>query len=420
MPTIHPPMNHRKAKFFASVRIFLRLLKTILLFSSKPYRLAISLVLIGVFFIPSSLIVIAKDLSPAEIADVAKSAQSKIPKLELDPNYKAKDVKNTNLDTAKTITPPYESGIALDPKFETAEISKTTKDSKEFKIKDIADSNFKSDLQLKRNTAKEDIAKSTDKSKEFVANDGTRFAEQKLFSNKILNEKDEKVELDTKVVEKTEKGEKYLTQGNGKLKPEYRDIATQGVNVKTPAGDVIFKALEAQKSVPTIDADAVVYKNVWDGVDVVYEYQGDAIKEFIVINKKIKTNTFSFQVDGATMTNSEKVKNEVDLKINGKDARINPVNIAVTKLGPISEDIISQSAKGNILTITLDQKWIDSLQSDNYPLSIDPGIIYGSNPVQNGTAFYSYKSDGYICNYDYCDMNTGGILDQSGNYKNSR
>lgn len=380
---------------------------------AKFAAIVVSLIISICMIIPANTInSIAQDLQRSNPNNPTYQTKNEkgIPKLELNENYKSPGTHEADLETSLASKPAYETGSALDPSYQLSELSDEARNSSEKETKSKPIQLDEKGVIDKLKNATEDKEKATDTKKEYILEDGSRLVQQKLFSSKILNEKGEKVELDTSIQEKQENGEIVLSQGNGRLKPVYKEISKNGITVNTPVGAIAFQPLNAQISQPAIESNAVVYKNVWKDVDLVYEYKGDAVKEYMVLQKKPRSNSFAFRVNGAELSNSKEVNNGIDLKVGDTDLHIEPLYIKANKIGPVTEDISKQSADKDIITIEFDQKWLDNLKDENYPVSVDPGVIYGSRNINNPNGnVVSYKSDGYVCPYLSCDLNTGAL-----------
>lgn len=287
-------------------------------------------------------------------------------------------------------------------------------------------------------------------SQEEVVEDASTWDEKKIQQMKIKNSdkakriSENKVEYDignnVKIVEQTIKpetekvGDTYKKISNkprrdmssnyyadsGELDVKYSNFLKSGITLTSPDGNITIKPKNVGSIKAATEANAVIYRNVWKYIDLVYEYEGDAIKEYIVIKKRTDTTVFEFSVEGGSISNSPTVKGGIDIKVGTGDMYIEPLTVFATNIGPVTDDIITQEAiDDHTIRVTLDKEWLKKLPNENFPISIDPGVIWGQRGVANSNREYrSYKSNGYTCNYSYCDINTGGLYD--GGLKNWR
>ena len=165
------------------------------------------------------------------------------------------------------------------------------------------------------------------------------------------------------------------------------------------------------------NVDYVTYKDVWQNVDLVYEYRGDIIKENIVINKKPQTNRFSFTVGGdVTLRYSKEVQGAIEVIKDGKQIYlIPPLTVSARLKGPVGDSGADLSFSGNTITTSVNWSWLDTLKPNNYPVVIDPVVQphYAWYETAGGYSDYTaFKSDGYICSLaQLCWQNVGTLQD---------
>lgn len=149
---------------------------------------------------------------------------------------------------------------------------------------------------------------------------------------------------------------------------------------------------------PTITGKApdqvLTYKNVWDGVDIQYKVAGSQIKESIVIHKATAPSSFTFAYSGATLS----AKNgEGAYTLDGELAGFQLAAPTVTtKKGFVTDSqIVTQTANGGQVQISLKQGWLQSQPASAFPIVIDPTVFVGTNYTN------------VISNNDFCDPGEG-------------
>lgn len=181
-----------------------------------------------------------------------------------------------------------------------------------------------------------------------------------------------------------------------------------------------MRPLEANSNVkPTLldnedGTKAVSYENVWDGVDLVYEYRGDSVKELIVLREKPKQASFGFEFDDDVSFKHLKDGSVEVFKGDNPQFIIPAITVMVAERGPVTDSSAKYESDGNRLTASINWEWVNDLQGNNYPVVIDPTINVheARNGVANGgNDFRSYKSDGYGCSAGTCYQNVGWLND---------
>ncbi len=322
-----------------------------------------------------------------------------------------KEYRDSKVKKLKTLPPlplvksPYELGGGVDPLEKVGNNSKVIQEENKVSQKTFTPTDIEN-LKESQNTQKRIV---DEYKEEYTTNEGIKIVEKSL-KKKFEKEGTTFKEISGKPILNDEK---VLTDNTGNLDVTYNKLS-EGVEIKSESSSSVkFKPINSNDvTSEDIDGD-VIYRNIWEGVDIVYEYLGDAIKEYIIVNKYIKNSVFEFEVEGAKAINSPDVKNGIDLTLeDGSPMYIEPLYVIAKEIGPVSEDIVSQEViEGNKIRVTLNNDWLSKLSTNNFPVAIDPGIIWGTRGVSNGTAYSSYKSNGYTCNYVYCDINIGGLND---------
>lgn len=205
---------------------------------------------------------------------------------------------------------------------------------------------------------------------------------------------------------------------NGSIKAHFETIGKGGIRLVLDGKALTLHPKTDRRVRPQKETDKrgntyVIYKNVWDNVDLLYEYHGVTIKENIIIRKASATGSFKFDVQGAPIRGSADGKEilvggdfEGRLKFGG-------VSVQAGKSGVQSKAPIKQTAAaGNVIAVDLKTDWIAKQSKDSFPIVIDPAPVdlYGIPGGAQGQ-YFSYKSDGYSCNWTNCPINVGGLND---------
>lgn len=203
-----------------------------------------------------------------------------------------------------------------------------------------------------------------------------------------------------------------LKHDSGTIRADYY-TSREGVQLTIPNASFNIKAYRGNNVTPIIESDTVVYKQLWNNIDVAYEYHGDALKEYIVIKNKQVGSAIDFQLDGATVSHSESADGGIDLSVDGQSMYMEQPLVIVNGIGPVQREVVAYEViDENTLRLNLDSSWINSLNPENFPITIASGPIWGQRPVgDSNRAYRSYKTGGYNCNYTLCDINIGGLID---------
>lgn len=190
---------------------------------------------------------------------------------------------------------------------------------------------------------------------------------------------------------------------------------SEGVTVELGGQQVSINPLGANGSKPehlhnNDGTEAIRYKNVWNGVDLVYEYRGDTVKEMIVLNERPGQTRFDFEVHG-DVSFDQKSDGSIEVFQGGTPLFVIPApTVMVKEKGPVSDSGVRYEINGNRLSVVIDQSWLDQQQEHNFPIVIDPSVEthYAWYEIKNDvTAYKSYRSDGYTCDSTSCYQNIG-------------
>jgi RHS repeat-associated protein len=186
-----------------------------------------------------------------------------------------------------------------------------------------------------------------------------------------------------------------------------------GVSMAKDSQTLQFGPIGAGNVKPVVSGTAphqtVTYRNVWQGIDLVYQVTGSSLKEQIVIKSRAAANTYAFKVAGANLTPDTKAGNgffKLDGAFNGYE--LTAPNISTQTAGSnVGAPTVTQALSASTLTVALDPTWLAARPTADFPLVIDPSITNWLNP---GNQYVNYKSDGYTCAYNTgCHYSAGSI-----------
>lgn len=288
--------------------------------------------------------------------------------------------------------------------------------------------------------AKEDTAKRTETSRTFVQKNGTQVVEYGA-QNAGYTDKNGKLHaIDPKLTEDSnyinnvkqqqsnfqklkfwDKPQAYTGTG-GPLTANFKPLSTQeGVKVGLENQSITMRPLNATPDVKPKEitnkdgTKAIIYEDVWNGVDVVYEYRGEAVKEMIVLRKPTDHNRFGFEVSGANIQLKHAKDGGVEVYKDAKPVFVIPaITVMVTERGPVSNSGAKYEIQGNRLTVSLDKIWLSKQDKKQFPITIDPTVSVHESwegVSGNGSNYWSYKSDGYQCPSSSCYQNIGWLND---------
>ena len=120
----------------------------------------------------------------------------------------------------------------------------------------------------------------------------------------------------------------------------------------------------------------VIYKNLWDGVNLQYEIDGSQVKESIYVTKSSATSKYDFAYSGANL--SLKPGTQGTYLLDGAFAGFELAAPTVSTHGNgIAKTIgkVAQTSNGTLLSVALDSKWYSKLSLSDFPLLIDPTVV---------------------------------------------
>jgi RHS repeat-associated protein len=157
----------------------------------------------------------------------------------------------------------------------------------------------------------------------------------------------------------------------------------------------------------------VQYRDLWPGVDVEYTVHSSEIKENIVLKDKQAASRISFRILGATPT--RQTDGNFLLKgALGDRYSIAPANLILNNFGLVTEaGVLSEDVKDGVLTTSVKDGYLAALPDQAFPAVIDPPVYRSSFGSRAGGNYISFKSDGYVCNSQTCNVYAGSLLDSN-------
>lgn len=161
----------------------------------------------------------------------------------------------------------------------------------------------------------------------------------------------------------------------------------------------------------------VQYRDLWPGVDVEYTVHSAEIKENIILKDKHAAARVSFRILGATPTpqadGSFLLKGAL-----GDRYSIAPANLILNNFGLVTEaGVLSEVVKDGLLTTLVKDGYLASLPDQAFPAVIDPPVYRSFFGNRAGGNYISFKSDGYVCNSQTCNVNAGSLLHSDGSWR---
>ncbi|HSW99891.1 MAG TPA: PA14 domain-containing protein, partial [Patescibacteria group bacterium] len=196
------------------------------------------------------------------------------------------------------------------------------------------------------------------------------------------------------------------------------------VRLKRGDSQVGFVPVDAKKVAPVITTNkdgqqTVHYYDLWPGVNVEYVVESAAIKENVIIKNKDAANKVSFKVLGANLEKKQaNDKSAPAYQIKGAlndEFAVAPANLILNNFGFVSDQsVFAQTYKDGNITLSVDKTYLQNLPDKAFPAVIDPGVFNSSFGTRAGGNYVSFKSDGYICYSNQCNLYAGTLYDSNG------
>ena len=262
----------------------------------------------------------------------------------------------------------------------------------------------------------EDTDKRTANSATFVNTDGSRTVE---YSTGQLNYKsgDSWKKIDNKVTgviptpDQAPRAPYFKGMAGGN--PVEFNPLNRGITATFEGKTFTMKPVGANNvSAQYYNETTVIYRDAWDGVDLLYELKGEMVKETIVIKKPGTQSSFDFVFSGAKVKAHASKKNEFSIDGLSSQFEITSLTVSANGKDVTEQDKATQTVTDMGIRTVVDSGWLSGLGSADFPVQIDPSF----GRVDSNS--WMYKSDGYYCPRSSCYMNTGTVY--SGGWKSWR
>jgi hypothetical protein len=174
------------------------------------------------------------------------------------------------------------------------------------------------------------------------------------------------------------------------------DKTSKGITLSQGGESHSFKPVGGADVAPSVTGTApnqvVTYKNVWQGIDLVYQVTGSELKESIVVKSKVAATTYAFDVSGSALTPDAAKPGFYKLSGALSGIALGAPTVATFDKGIIGgAPLVTPSLSGSRYTLTLDAKWLAKQATSAFPIVVDPPYLAYESYYTN------YKSDGFIC-----------------------
>ena len=165
------------------------------------------------------------------------------------------------------------------------------------------------------------------------------------------------------------------TANNYNVKLPLKITNSNGVVISKDGKSVELIPQGGDFSKPVVVDNAVLYNNVYDGIDFQYTVLGSSLKEDIVLNKQVNMNEFRFEIKSKGLKLKEKDGAIIAYDKDETDPLFTLVAPEMSDAsGEVSLDVklaLSKEKGKNIVTITANKEWLESPERA-YPVRIDP------------------------------------------------
>ena len=152
-----------------------------------------------------------------------------------------------------------------------------------------------------------------------------------------------------------------------------------------------------EQFVPDKLGSTVLYENVFDGVDLMYENYGYNIKETIMVNEPQSGYEYSFRLDVNGLTPVLEEDGAVYLyDENNAPIYIIPAPYMYDANNILSYDVeytLETNEDGDILTVSADEAWMNAAERE-YPVAIDPTLLSYSYAYTDKKLYVTYVVEG--------------------------
>ncbi len=216
-------------------------------------------------------------------------------------------------------------------------------------------------------------------------------------------------------------GGRVLRSGANSWNAEFGPLGEGGVRVDQVDGSSFsFEPEKAARVLPVKASDApnaVIYPEVWPGVDLRYEVTPTGVKEDVIVKRPGTDATFSFVVTG------------LDLRPEPGDrfGVLQAAGSAVRVVGPETQDAAGRPVEAEArstqraealaptsdglarsrVVVGVDESWLASRKAAGFPVVIDPTVDLGASQ------WAAYRNNGYSCQ---CGVRFGNSRDGGDSY----
>ncbi|MEA2350521.1 MAG: hypothetical protein QOG86_1462, partial [Thermoleophilaceae bacterium] len=203
------------------------------------------------------------------------------------------------------------------------------------------------------------------------------------------------------------------------------DFAGGMVRITQGSDEIGFVPVGAASVDPAVSQDStgqqvVRYDDVWPGVSLVYVVNGDSLKESIVLRTAAAQHEVAFRIIGATLR-ADPTRDpaapafHIDGRL-GDTFAISKVALLLSRFGYVTDaQPVTQRYADGLLSISVDPTYLRKLPPAAFPASVDPSVYRSPFGSRAGGNYVSFKTDGYICYSNVCNLYAGSLYDQNWN-----
>jgi hypothetical protein len=150
------------------------------------------------------------------------------------------------------------------------------------------------------------------------------------------------------------------------------DKTSKGITLSKAGEDHSFKPVNGADVAPSVTGTApnqiVTYRNVWQGIDLVYQVSGSELKESIVVKSKIASTTYAFDVSGSPLVADTAKPGFYKLSGALSGITLGAPTVATFDMGVIGgAPLVTSSLAGSKYTLNLDSKWLSQQATTRLP-----------------------------------------------------
>ncbi|WP_291571890.1 DNRLRE domain-containing protein [Clostridium sp. UBA4548] len=195
----------------------------------------------------------------------------------------------------------------------------------------------------------------------------------------------------------------------------------KGILVQNGKTSVTLFPMEGDFSRSAAAENAILYNDVFEGVDYQYTAKSNGVKEDIILNYYVDKTTFKYEISAKGVTLKEEL-NSIRGYEPGKKEPIFIISapLMVDASGKINSNLTIKLDKKtfgkDIITVTVDEDWLKSPQRA-YPVKIDPEISIFSGDINVACAEENAPDTNTLNNgYTYAGLDDG-VASGNNDYK---